>query len=242
MDLIKLNIRGISYSSANSETYILILEGENTQKKIPIVIGSFEAQAIALALEKDLSTPRPLTHDLFVSFIKEMNATLKSVVIYKFQEGVFFSNLIFEKENGELFELDSRTSDAIAIGLRVETPIFAYKQVIEQAGVPFEIVDDEIVDIEEEEDEPDEIDQTVEEVIEEIANMTEANYTHQKNMDEKTLIHTYEFIKKHPTGRVIWKTFNNNDLEMLKKIAIRNEDYEFAGMVVEEIKRRENFK
>lgn len=123
MDLVKLSIRGISYSSANSEAYILILEEDETQKKIPIVIGNFEAQAIAMALEKDLSTPRPLTHDLFVTFIQRMNAKLKSVIIYKFHEGVFFSNLIFEKENGELFELDSRTSDAIALGLRVEAPI-----------------------------------------------------------------------------------------------------------------------
>ncbi|MGQ1944817.1 bifunctional nuclease family protein [Ornithobacterium rhinotracheale] len=155
MDLVKLSIRGISYSSANSEAYILILEEDETQKKIPIVIGNFEAQAIAMALEKDLSTPRPLTHDLFVTFIQRMNAKLKSVIIYKFHEGVFFSNLIFEKENGELFELDSRTSDAIALGLRVEAPIFAYQQVVQQAGVEFKIVEDE--EVEEEESELDEI-------------------------------------------------------------------------------------
>ncbi|MBN3662140.1 MAG: bifunctional nuclease family protein [Ornithobacterium rhinotracheale] len=248
MDLVKLIIRGISYSSANSEAYILILEEDETQKKIPIVIGNFEAQAIAMALEKDLSTPRPLTHDLFVTFIQRMNAKLKSVIIYKFHEGVFFSNLIFEKENGELFELDSRTSDAIALGLRVEAPIFAYQQVVQQAGVEFKIVEDE--EVEEEESELDEIqdkiEQTIEEVIEEVANTPSPSDIRQKDMDEKTLAYSYKFIKetmdKLPFGNMSWGTFNNNDLEGLKNIAISHEDYEFAGMVVEELKRRENSK
>ncbi|MGV4530150.1 bifunctional nuclease family protein [Ornithobacterium rhinotracheale] len=248
MDLVKLSIRGISYSSANSEAYILILEEDETQKKIPIVIGNFEAQAIAMALEKDLSTPRPLTHDLFVTFIQRMNAKLKSVIIYKFHEGVFFSNLIFEKENGKLFELDSRTSDAIALGLRVEAPIFAYQQVVQQAGVEFKIVEDEEVEDEETElDEiQDKIEQTIEEVIEEVANTPSSSDIRQKDMDEKTLAYSYKFIKetmdKLPFGNMSWGTFNNNDLEGLKNIAISHEDYEFAGMVVEELKRRENSK
>lgn len=201
-----------------------------------------------MALEKDLSTPRPLTHDLFVTFIQRMNAKLKSVIIYKFHEGVFFSNLIFEKENGELFELDSRTSDAIALGLRVEAPIFAYQQVVQQAGVEFKIVEDE--EVEEEESELDEIqdkiEQTIEEVIEEVANTPSPSDIRQKDMDEKTLAYSYKFIKetmdKLPFGNMSWGTFNNNDLEGLKNIAISHEDYEFAGMVVEELKRRENSK
>ncbi|MCK0200796.1 bifunctional nuclease family protein [Ornithobacterium rhinotracheale] len=250
MDLVKLSIRGISYSNANSEAYILILEEDKTQKKIPIVIGNFEAQAIAMALEKDLSTPRPLTHDLFVTFIEKMNANLKSVVIYKFQEGVFFSNLIFERENGELFELDSRTSDAIALGLRLDAPIFAYMQVVEQAGVSFKIMDDEVVEIDEEDSELDdfkeEIEQVIDEVIEEVANTPRTSDIRQKDMDEKTLAYSYKFIKetmtKLPFGNMSWGTFNNNDLEGLKNIAINNEDYEFAGLVVEEIKRRKNSK
>ncbi|MRJ08485.1 bifunctional nuclease family protein [Ornithobacterium rhinotracheale] len=249
MDLVKLSIRGISYSNANSEAYILILEEDETQKKIPIVIGNFEAQAIAMALEKDLSTPRPLTHDLFVTFIAKMNANLKSVVIYKFQEGVFFSNLIFEKENGELFELDSRTSDAIALGLRVDAPIFAYQQVVDQAGVDFKIVGDEVVEIEEDselDDFKEEIEQVIDEVIEEVANTPRPNDIRQKDMDEKTLAYSYKFIKetmsKLPFGNMSWGTFNNNDLEGLKNIAISHEDYEFAAMVVEELKRRENSK
>ena len=138
MSLIRLNIKGISYSQTQSGAYALILSEENGKRKLPIVIGAFEAQSIAIALEKDIRPPRPLTHDLFKKFSDRFNIIVKQVIIHKLVDGVFYSSLICENNNKEEI-IDARTSDAIALALRFSAPIFTYKNILEKAGVKLNI-------------------------------------------------------------------------------------------------------
>jgi len=134
MSLIRLNIKGISYSQTQSGAYALILSEESGERKLPIVIGAFEAQSIAIALEKDIRPPRPLTHDLFKNFSDRYKITVKQVIIHKLVDGVFYASLICEKDAIEEI-IDARTSDAIALALRFSAPIFTYKNILEKAGV-----------------------------------------------------------------------------------------------------------
>lgn len=140
MEYKKLLIRGISYSQTQSGAYALLLEDEETSVKLPVVIGSFEAQSISLGLEKDLNPPRPLTHDLFTQFILATHYNLESVIIYQIIDGVFFSNINFRhKETDEEIILDARTSDAVAMAVRFSAPIFTTQQVLNEAGILLEI-------------------------------------------------------------------------------------------------------
>jgi len=133
MELVELKIQGISYSDNTSGAFALILDEINGSRKLPIVIGGFEAQAIAIALEKKIKTTRPLTHELFKSFADKFNIKLNHVIIHKLIDGVFFSNIVCEKKN-KIIKIDSRTSDAIALSLRFSTPIFVNKKVLDEAG------------------------------------------------------------------------------------------------------------
>lgn len=133
MKKIKLKVVGLSYSETHSGAYALVLQEEEGSKRIPIIIGSFEAQAIAIQLEK-LKPPRPLTHDLFVTFASVFKVDLIEVNIYKLEEGLFFSNLLLQKDDEQVV-LDSRTSDAIALALRFECPIYTTEEIMEKAGI-----------------------------------------------------------------------------------------------------------
>ena len=133
MELIELKIQGISYSDNTSGAFALILDELNGNRKLPIVIGGFEAQAIAIAMEKKIKTSRPLTHQLFKSFADKFNIKLNHIIIHKLIDGVFFSNIVCEKKN-KIIKIDSRTSDAIALSLRFSTPIFVNKKVLDEAG------------------------------------------------------------------------------------------------------------
>ena len=137
MSLILLNIKGISYSQTQNGAYALILSEENGTRKLPIVIGAFEAQSIAIALEKEIMPPRPLTHDLFKTFADRFNITVQQVIIHKLLDGVFYSSIICEREGVEEI-IDARTSDAIALALRFNAPIFTYKNILDQAGIQSE--------------------------------------------------------------------------------------------------------
>lgn len=142
MDYQRLTIRGISYSQTQSGAYALLLEHEETNVKLPVVIGNFEAQAISLGLEKDIHPPRPLTHDLFSKFVASADYTLASVIIYQIVDGVFFSNLNFKNNaNGDELILDARTSDAVAMAVRFDAPIYTTPQVLSEAGILLEIDD-----------------------------------------------------------------------------------------------------
>ena len=133
MEKIKLNVLGISYSQTQTGAYALILTEEEGNRRIPIIIGGFEAQAIAIQLE-GLNPPRPLTHDLFHNFAVAFNIGLTEIEIYKLFEGVFYSKLICNDGNREI-TVDARTSDAIALALRFKCPIYTSETIINQAGI-----------------------------------------------------------------------------------------------------------
>ncbi len=134
MSLVKLTIKGISYSQTQNGAYALILNEVDGERKLPIVIGAFEAQSIAIALEKEIKPPRPLTHDLFKNFADRFDIVVKQVIIHKLVDGVFYSSVICERDKIEEI-IDARTSDAIALALRFQAPIFTYKNILDKAGV-----------------------------------------------------------------------------------------------------------
>lgn len=196
MDFKRLIIRGISYSQTQSGAYALLLEDEETSVKLPVVIGNFEAQSISLGLEKDINPPRPLTHDLFSKFVGLANYTLSSVVIYQIVDGVFFSNINFvNNESKEELVLDARTSDAVAMAVRFDAPIYTTSQVLNEAGI--------LLDIE---------DASKPEDAEEIS-------------DETSTAGSFTDLSME-------------DLQNLLDSAVRDEDYDTALEIQEEIKRR----
>ena len=129
MSLVKLAIKGISYSQTQNGAYALILNEVDGDRKLPIVIGAFEAQSIAIALEKEIKPPRPLTHDLFKSFADRFDIVVKQVIIHKLVDGVFYSSIICERDKIE------EIIDAIALALRFNAPIFTYKNILDKAGI-----------------------------------------------------------------------------------------------------------
>lgn len=136
MQKVKLNVLGISYSQTQSGAYALVLSEEHGLRRIPIIIGGFEAQSIAIHLE-GLTPPRPLTHDLFLSFAHSFNIELLEVNIYRLEDGVFYSQLTCYNGDNEIV-IDSRTSDAIALALRFKCPIFTTADIVDRAGVYIE--------------------------------------------------------------------------------------------------------
>ena len=138
MSLVKLNIKGISYSQTQNGAYALILIEVDGDRQLPIVIGAFEAQSIAIALEKEIKPPRPLTHDLFKNFADRFDIVVKQVIIHKLVDGVFFSSIICERDKIEEI-IDARTSDAIALAIRFNAPIFTYKNILDKAGIYLKI-------------------------------------------------------------------------------------------------------
>ncbi|MGI9526954.1 MAG: bifunctional nuclease domain-containing protein [Weeksellaceae bacterium] len=205
MDFIKLNIKGISYSQTQVGAYALILEEEFGQRKLPIIIGNFEAQAIAIALEKDLMPPRPLTHDLFLNFAKSFGIEIKSVNIYKLEEGIFYSNIICEDRDGELKEIDSRTSDAIALAVRFNAPIFVLKSVMDRAGIQLEMIT---------ESDTEDVDKAIKEIEKELNEVV--------NVDD------------------IYDELSINELKEMMDEAAKNEDYERAAKLRDELDKRKN--
>ncbi len=133
MKKVKLEILGISYSQSQSGAYALVFGESGKKRRLPIIIGSFEAQAIAIELEK-MKPSRPLTHDLFKSFASTFHVDVTEVIIYKFSEGIFFAKLICHDGSKEV-EIDSRTSDAVAIAVRFKCPIYTYEKILDAAGI-----------------------------------------------------------------------------------------------------------
>jgi len=196
MDYKKLIIRGISYSQTQSGAYALLLEHEETSVKLPVVIGNFEAQSISLGLEKDINPPRPLTHDLFTQFVKNTNFKIESVIIYQIKDGVFFSNINFKNPlSDEELILDARTSDAVAMAVRFDAPIFTTSDVLNEAGILLEL--DETPKVSDEETE-----------AEEVADFNDLS------------------------------GITSEELDQLLSDAVKEEDYDTALRLQEEIKRR----
>lgn len=196
---VKLNVLGISYSQTQTGAYALVLAEEEGNRRIPIIVGGFEAQAIAIQLE-GLKPARPLTHDLFFNFANTFKIDIIEVNVHKLEEGVFYSKLTCLAESGTI-EIDSRTSDAIALALRFRCPIYTTEEILTKAGI--------IIDFEKESEELAETDEPLEEDLEPqkkpITNLSETS------MDE---------------------------LQKLLKEAVKEEDYERASQIRDEINRR----
>ncbi|MCF1192986.1 bifunctional nuclease family protein [Mangrovimonas sp. AS39] len=180
MSLVRLNIKGISYSQTQNGAYALILNEVDGDRKLPIVIGAFEAQSIAIALEKEIRPPRPLTHDLFKNFADRFDVVVKQVIIHKLVDGVFYSSLICERDGIEEI-IDARTSDAIALALRFDAPIFTYKNILDKAGIYLKINPDS----------PDESEDSVlvdDMIAEEIESDSQTNYKNKSLTELHTLL------------------------------------------------------
>jgi len=144
MGKIKLNVLGISYSQTQSGAYALVLSEEEGNRRIPIIVGGFEAQAIAIELE-GLTPPRPLTHDLFKNFSDSYGIRILEVNIHKLEDGVFFANILCDNGDRQM-TLDARTSDAIALALRFKCPIFTTEEIVEKAGIVLDFEKDSGLD------------------------------------------------------------------------------------------------
>lgn len=146
---IKLRVQGLTNSQIQSGAYALILSEENGIRRIPVIVGTAEAQSIAIALE-DIKPPRPLTHDLFVSFMHAFEVHLEEIFIYRFEEGIFYSELFFSNQEREV-RIDSRTSDAIALALRAKCPIYTTEEILIRCGIVMEVEEAKVADEETEE-------------------------------------------------------------------------------------------
>ncbi|RRJ89888.1 hypothetical protein EG240_10220 [Paenimyroides tangerinum] len=209
MSLVKLVIKGISYSHTQNGAYALILNEVDGDRKLPIVIGAFEAQSIAIAIEKELKPPRPLTHDLFKNFADRFDIVINQVIIHKLVDGVFFSSIICERDGIEEI-IDARTSDAISLAIRFKAPIFTYKNILDKAGI---YLNDGVVDGNEEED--DDIDDVLEEIF--------TNIEPSKPVEK---VNEYAH-------------FSLKELNDLLANAVANEDYEKAARLRDEISRKQ---
>lgn len=191
MSLIRLTINRISYSKTHNGAYALLLNEKNGNRKLPIVIGGFEAQSIAVALESEIRPPRPLTHDLFKNFSDCFEIKIKQVIIHKIVDGVFFSSLICVRDKIEEI-IDSRTSDAIALAIRFDSPIFTYESVLEKAGIELKV-----------------------------ENVKKPNKSVNKAGE-----------------KIDYKKLSVNQLDKAISIAVKNEDYELAAHLRDEINKR----
>lgn len=136
MKKIKLDIVGLSYSQTQSGAYALVLGEVNGRRRLPIIIGSFEAQAIAIEIEK-MTPSRPLTHDLFKNFAQAYNITIQEIIIYNLVDGIFYAKLICS-DGKKTIEIDARTSDAIAMAVRFDCSIYTYEFILSTAGIVIE--------------------------------------------------------------------------------------------------------
>lgn len=194
MDKIKLNIVGLSYSQTQSGAYALVLGEEEGKRRLPIIIGGFEAQSIAIELE-EMTPSRPLTHDLFKSFADSFEVHVKEVTIYNLVEGIFFAKIICDR-NGEELEIDARTSDAVALAVRFDCPVYTYEFILSSAGI---ILDEENQG-EEGESEGEESEQSPEINIEDLTkpeDVKSLSYKElEKKLEEAIAIEDYETASK----------------------------------------------
>src|ERR1700741_2015814 len=179
MKKVRLEIVGLSYSQTQSGAYALVLGESTGSRRLPIIIGGFEAQAIAIELEK-MTPSRPLTHDLFKSFAEAFNIELREVLIYNLVEGIFFANLICSSETEDV-EIDERTSDAIALAVRFACPIYTFEFILSQAGI---VLEDEQQKIEEPGSAEDISEEVEKEIIAEATGGPELNRKTMKELED----------------------------------------------------------
>jgi bifunctional DNase/RNase len=209
VDKIKLDILGLSSSQSQSGSFALVLGEENGNRRLPIIIGMFEAQAIAIEIEKVIPN-RPMTHDLFKSFAGAFNYSVEEIIISDLKEGVFFSKIVCSDGIRQV-EIDARPSDAIAIGIRFDVPIYTYETILSEAGIVLNEFNDE-----EEGEEDEEEDAEGDEV--------ESSY-----------------VKKEPVVTSSEDSIKNYSTDQLKSMlddAIQKEDYEKAARIRDELNNR----
>lgn len=194
MSLIELRVNRISYSQNQSGAYAMILDEIKGKRKLPVVIGEFEAQSIAVALDKEIKPHRPFTHDLFKNFAFRFDIAIKRVIITKLVDGVFYSSLICERDKIEEI-IDSRTSDAISLALRFQAPIYTHEHVLEKAGIV---------------------------------------------LDKDDVPHKGSLIDE--ISEPEFKDLSIQELERAIKKAVKNEDYEKAAQLRDEISKRDTNK
>lgn len=206
MKKIPLEILGLSSSQSQSGSFALILGEKTGNRRLPIIIGMFEAQSIAIQIEK-INPNRPLTHDLFKSFAEQLHVAVLEVLISDLKEGVFYSKIVCS-DGATTFELDSRPSDAIAIGLRFGVPIFTVESVLSEAGIILSDLDENAEDDSDDDDDEDD--------------------------DESTSpAATPQSEAREPSGQVSVEELN----KMLSQ-ALANEDYEKAAKIRDELNKR----
>jgi hypothetical protein len=201
MSKIKLNVLGISYSQTQTGAYALVLTEEKGERRIPIIIGGFEAQAIAIQLE-GLKPPRPLTHDLFLNLSMSFGIKLIEVSIYRLEEGVFYSKLLCNN-GGKNIEIDARTSDAIALALRFKCPIYTSEEILQKSGI--------VIDIEE-------------------TGKPKPSRTKTKDVESTDLASSFRNKE--------YKDIDTDVLQGLLDEAIKNEEYEKASIIRDELDKR----
>lgn len=201
---IKLRVQGLANSQIQSGAYALILAEENGPRRIPIIVGTAEAQSIAIALEH-IVPPRPLTHDLFATFAQAFNVILKEVYIYKFEDGVFYSELEFSDSERSI-KLDSRTSDAIAIALRVNCDIFISEEIVKECGVVLDLL---------------------------------SIPTDESEEDDALLELEPDEIKDEAQLKKWLSLLDTQEIKERLEDAIADENYEYAKMYKDELRRRE---
>ena len=194
-------IKGISYSQGQTGAYALILSEVKGDRNLPIIIGAFEAQSIAIGLEKEINPPRPITHDLMYNCFVRYGITVKQIIIHKLVDGVFYSSLICVRDKIEEI-IDARTSDAVALSIRFNSPIFTYENILKKAS-----------------------------------------FTNEKN-DQNTGNKDDQWIKnfiKEQTSSEEERDFSKiaiKDLKVLLKKFVKEEDYESAAKVRDELSNR----
>jgi len=209
VEKIRLEIIGLSSSQSQTGSFALVLGEVNGNRRLPIIIGMFEAQAIAIEIEKVIPN-RPMTHDLFKSFALSFHFIVEEIVISDLKEGVFFAKIICS-DGIKTIEIDARPSDAIAIGLRFDVPIYSYETIMSEAGI---VLNDEMEESDEDEEEEDE------------DNLEEATIS--SNKPEPSFVGKEDQIKN----------MSLDQLQAMLDDAIEKEDYEKAARVRDEMNKR----
>jgi len=217
MSLIQMQIERIQYSETQSGAYVLFLKEPLSNKKLPIVIGGIEAHSIAIGLEKDIAPQRPLTHDLMMSLMGAYHIDLKKIIIHKFDQGIFYASLITEKDGIEI-SVDSRTSDAVAMAVRYDAPIFCERSILDEAGII--LPDDNFEEAKEKKEEKE-----LEDLLKEIDAITNPSEDAKKSSQELSELEKLS-IDLFGSRTIIYA---KEEVQSMLNEAIENEKYEKAA-------------
>lgn len=248
MTKVPLLIESISTSQSQNGAFALILREIDGKRKLPIVIGSFEAQSIAIALDSEMMTPRPLTHDLLNNILLGFGIEVVEVLIHSYQDNIFYSKLIL-KNKDEILEMDSRTSDAVAVAIRANVPIYTYGNILDQTSL---ILSDDPIELDEEDDDinSEELESQLQELMDQIVPKLE-NDVEDKTYEVEDLFSDEE--TKSPISKEEPKTdlkleffdddqnlFSLEELNALMNKAIQDENYEEAARLRDLIEKKNN--